>query len=57
MKLYKIGIHKTMSGPGINEGGNTGKRVGDEGGYERDTEGVGIGKSGRVEPDYLGSTG
>jgi hypothetical protein len=57
MKLYKIGIHETMSGPGINEGGDTGRRVGDEGGCEGYTEGVGIGKSGRVEPDYLGSTG
>jgi hypothetical protein len=40
-----------MSGAGVNEGG---ERVGDEIGSEGDMEGVGVGKSGRVETDNLG---
>ena len=47
-----------MSGTGINESGKFGKEVGDKGRGKGDTEGVGIGKSGRVEADYLrGCTG
>ena len=51
MKFYKLGIHETMGGPRVDECGKSGSEVGDEGRY---TEGIWIGKSGRVETDYLG---
>ena len=58
MRMDKVGAHKTMSGAGINESGKFGIGVRDEGRCEGDTEGVGIGKSGHIEMDYLcGCTG
>ena len=42
-----------MSGAGVDEGGKMEGRGGDKGRGERDMEGVRVGKSGRVESDYL----
>ena len=42
-----------MSGAGVDEGGETEGRGGDKRRGKRDTEGVRVGKSGRVESDYL----
>ena len=53
MRTDKSGVHKTMSGAGINKGGNFGKEVGDKGRGKGDTKGVGIEKSGHIEADYL----
>ena len=53
MRTDKSSVHKTMSGAGINKGGNFGKEVGDKGRGKGNTKGVGIRKSGRVEADHL----
>ena len=53
MRMDKSGVHKTMSGAGINKSGKFGKEVGDKGRGKGNTKGVGIRKSGRVEADYL----
>ena len=49
----EAGVHKTMSGPGIDKSGKFGEGVRDERRGEKDMEGVGIGKSRRVEADCL----
>jgi hypothetical protein len=43
-----------MGRPGVDECGERDGRVGNDGRGERKTERIGIGKSGRVETDYLG---
>ena len=56
--MDKSSVHKTMSGAGINKGGNFGKEVGNKGRGKGNMEGVGIGKSGHVEVEHLrGCTG
>ena len=53
MRTDKSGVHKTMSGAGINKSGKFGKEVGDKGRGKGNTKGVGVRKSGPVEVDYL----
>jgi hypothetical protein len=51
--LYKLGIHKAVSGSGVDESGENGGSVGDARRRKRDAERVRVRKSGRVEADYL----
>ena len=51
--LCELRVHKTMSGARVDEGGKTEGRGRDKGRGERDTEGVRVRKSGRIESDYL----
>ena len=58
MRMDKSGVHKTMSGAGINKSRKFRKEVRNKGRGKGNTEGVGIGKSGRIEAEYLrGCTG
>ena len=52
--LNKAGIHKAVSGTGVNKCRNVERRVGNKWGGQGNTERVGIGKSGHVESDNLG---
>jgi hypothetical protein len=52
MVLYKFRIYKAMSRSRVDKSGKSGDR--DQRRDKRYTEGVWIGKSGRVETDYLG---
>ena len=51
--LNKAGIHKAVSGTGVNKCRNAERRVGNKRGGQGNTERVGIGKSRRVELDNL----
>ena len=53
MRTDKAGVHKAMSGAGINESGKFGKEVGDGRRGKGNTEGVWVRKSGHVEADCL----
>ena len=53
MRTDKSSVNITMSGAGINKSGKFRKEVRDKGRGKGNTKGVGIGKSGRVEADYL----
>ena len=58
MRMDKSSVHKTLSGARINKSRKFGKEVGNKGRGKGNMEGVGIGKSGRVEAEYLcGCTG
>ena len=52
--LNKAGIHKAVSGTGVNECRNTERRVGNKQRGWGNAERVGIGKSGCIESDNLG---
>ena len=52
--LNKAGIHKAVSGTGVNKCGNAERRVRNKWGGQGNTERVGIGKSRRIESDNLG---
>ena len=52
--LNKAGIHKAVSGTGVNKCGNMERGVGNKRGGQGNMERVGIGKSGCVESDNLG---
>ena len=51
--LNKAGIHKEVSGTGVNKCGNMERRVRNKQGGQGNAERVGIGKSRRVESDNL----
>ena len=51
--LNKAGIHKAVSGTGVNKCGNAERRVRNKRGGQGNMERVGIGKSGCVESDNL----
>ena len=51
--LIKAGIHKAVSGTGVNKCGNTERRVGNKWGGQGNAERVGMGKSRRIESDNL----
>ena len=52
--LNKAGIHKAVSGAGVNKCGNMERRVGNKQRGQGNVERVGIGKSRRIELDNLG---
>ena len=54
--LNKAGIHKAVSGTGVNKCGNVERRVGNKQRGQGNTERVGIGKSRRFELDNLGKS-
>ena len=51
--LNKAGIHKAVSGTGVNKCGNMERGVGNKRGGQGNMERVGIRKSGRIESDNL----
>ena len=51
--MNKAGIHKAVSGTGVNKCGNVERRVGNKQGGQGKAERVGIGKSRRIESDNL----
>ena len=49
----ELRVHETMGGARVDKGGETDGGDGDTGRGERDMEGVQVGKSRRIESDYL----